>query len=129
MIGSASDVLLAYVNGSDTVNDWRNKTNALIHFINKQKAVDLPTISFGETPPPNKNYNLWFDTKNMVLMTWFNNAWRQFHHVYTYEIKFYQKSITNNKIVPQGFNALAVSPTIEDGVTVTVTENSILRIV
>lgn len=129
MLGKPNDVLLAYVNGSDTVNDWRNKTNALIHYINNLKSEDKPTIPFGDDPPSNKNYRLWFDTSTMTLMTWFGCAWRQFHHVYAYELKFYQKSIRNNKTIPIGFNAVAVSPTVEPGVSIEVSEGSILRIV
>lgn len=129
MIGTIHDVLLAIVNGSDTVNDWRNKTNAIIDFINKTPLKSLPSILFSEIPPLNQDYMLWFDTKNMNLMTWFNDSWVQFHQVYTYEIKFYQKVINNNKVIPQGFNALAVSPTVAEGVVVEISEGSVLRIV
>ncbi len=129
MIGSIQDVLLAYVNGTDTVNDWRNKTNAIIHFLNTQKVESLPAIPFSEFPPRNSSFRLWFNTKTMTLMTWFNEAWRPFHSVYTYEVKFYQKTISNNKKVPTGFNGIAVSPKIEEGVVVEIAEGSVLRIV
>lgn len=129
MIGTIQDVLLAYVNGTDTVNDWRNKTNAIIHFLNTQKVESLPAIPFSENPPSNTRFRLWFNTKTMTLMTWFNEAWRQFHHVYTYEVKFYQKTISSSKVVPVGFNGVAVSPTIEDGVILEISEGSVLRII
>ena len=129
MIGEPKDVLLAYVNGSDTVNDWRNKTNALIHYINTMKPSDAPSIPFSDVVPSNESCRLWFDTSTMTLMTWFEGAWRQFHHVYAYELKFYQKSIKNNKTIPIGFNAVAVSPTVEPGVTIEVSEGSVMRII
>lgn len=129
MIGTINDVMMAYVNGSDTVNDWRNKTNAVIHFLNTQRPEHKPAVVFSDTPPLNTEFKLWFNTYNMTLMTWFSESWRPFHQVYAYEMKFYQRTINNNKVVPQGFNALAVSPTISDGVTVEIEEGSVLRIV
>lgn len=129
MIGTIHDVLLAVVNGHDTVNDWRNKTNAIIDFINKTPLESMPAILFSPDEPINQQYMLWFDTSDNNLLTWHENAWRPFHQVYSYEMKFYKKVINNNKIIPQGFNALAVSPEIAEGVTVEIEEGSVLRIV
>lgn len=129
MIGTIQDVLLAVVNGQDTVNDWRNKTNAIIDFINKTPLESMPAILFSDQEPANHQYMLWFDTSDMNLLTWYEGAWRPFHQVYSYEMKFYKKTITTDRVIPQGFNALAVSPEIVEGVTVTVEEGSTFRVV
>ena len=129
MIGSVHDVLLAIVNGSDTVNDWRNKTNAIIDYLNKTPTQQLPSILFASEPPLDDSYLMWFDTTNMTLMTKFSGEWRQFHQVYAHEVKLYQKVINSNKTIPAGYNALAVSPTVAEGVILEITEGSILKVV
>lgn len=129
MITSVHEVLLALVKGSDTVNDWRNKTNAIIDFLNKTPISQLPQVVIADEPPFNQNGWLWFNTVDMTLMTKLGGAWFPFHQVYAYEMKFYKQDITKNKLIPAGYNAMSVSPKIADGIIVQVSEDSIWKIV
>lgn len=128
MIGTIHDVLLATVRGQDTVNAWRNKTNAIIDFINRTPVESLPAVVYSDVPP-DPDFRLWFNTTTNTLMVWDNSEWVPFHQFYALEMKFYQKVISHDKIVPVGYNAVAVSPVIADGVTVVVEEGSTLRII
>lgn len=122
------DVLLSIISSSDSVNEFRTKTNAIINLINNLPPEKLPAVIVSDTPPTDTENWMWYDTTVNVLKTLQGGNWYPFHEVYTYEMKFYKNSISADKNIPPGYNAMSVSPTIQEGVTVTVSEGSVWRI-
>lgn len=122
------DVLLTMIQSSDSVNEFRTKTNAIINLLNTTSMTKLPPVCVADTPPTDVEQWLWYNTTNQTLMTLQNGNWFPFHEVYAYEMKFYKSAITADKTIPTGYNAMSVSPVVEEGVTVTVATGSTWRI-
>ena len=122
------DVLLNLVESADTVNEFRTKTNAIINLLNTTSMEKLPPVYVSDTPPTETEQWMWYRTTDQTLMTKQSDGWYPFHEVYAYEMKFYKKSISQDKTIPTGFNAMSVSPVVEQGVTVRVSEGSTWRI-
>lgn len=128
MIGTLKDVMLNIIQSSDSVNEFRTKTNAIINLLNTTAVEKLPPVYISDVAPSDSPYWLWYNTTTKTLMSLSNGSWFPFHEVYVYEMKFYKQAITADKTIPVGFNAMSVNPTIVDGVTVTVGAGSVWRI-
>jgi len=122
---------LEHINQTDTVNVWMQKLNSLVDYVNNTTGTKL--IVKSNTRPTSDLFfgKLWYDTTNSTLNV-FDNAIGEFVSWNTFfvpEMKFTQKVIANNYIIPSNKNAISVSPIINTGVTVTVSNTSILAIV
>jgi len=51
-----------------------------------------------------------------------------FHTLYVSEIRIFEKEIKHNRVIPEGYSAIAVSPTIAKGKTVEIKEGAELII-
>lgn len=122
---------LEYIESTDTVNMWMQKLNALVDYINNTSGAKL--IIKSNTRPVSDLFfgKLWYDTGNNVLNVFDDSvgefiSWNTF---FVPEMKFLQKTIANNYIIPSTKHAISVSPLINSGVTVTVSNTSIFAIV
>jgi len=79
-------------------------------------------------PPNTPDFGLWYDTKRQRLMAWDGQQWVMFHTLYVSEIRIFEKEIKHNRVIPEGYSAIAVSPTIAEGKTVEIKEGAELII-
>lgn len=119
---------LEHIEIDDTVNVWLQKLNALVDYLNNLRVEGL-IVRDSVEPTENLFFGkLWFNTDTNTLMIFddISSSWIDWNRFFVPAMKFMQKSITQNYVVPSTKHAITVSPTIESGVTVTVSSGSIL---
>lgn len=121
---------LEHIDLDDTINTWIQKLNALVDYLNTAPGSRLIIKS---ATKPNVDLffgKLWFDTSSNTLKIYDDTVqdfidWNRF---FVPELKFLQKTISNDYIIPADKHAVAVSPEINSGVTVTISDGSILAV-
>lgn len=121
---------LEHIDLDDTINTWIQKLNALVDYLNSAPGSRLIIKS---ATKPNVDLffgKLWFDTSSNTLKIYDDTVqdfvdWNKF---FVPELKFLQKTISNDYIIPADKHAVAVSPEINSGVTVTISDGSILAV-
>lgn len=121
---------LEHIDLDDTINTWIQKLNALVDYLNSAPGSRLIIKS---ATKPNVDLffgKLWFDTSSNTLKIYDDTVqdfidWNRF---FVPELKFLQKTISNDYIIPADKHAVAVSPEINSGVTVTISDGSILAV-
>lgn len=121
---------LEHIDLDDTINTWIQKLNALVDYLNS--APESRLIIKSATKPNVDLFfgKLWFDTSSNTLKIYDDTVqgfidWNRF---FVPELKFLQKTISNDYIIPADKHAVAVSPEINSGVTVTISDGSILAV-
>ena len=121
---------LEHIDLDDTINTWIQKLNALVDYLNSAPGSRLIIKS---NIKPNVDLffgKLWFDTNTNTLKIYDDTVqdfidWNRF---FVPELKFLQKTISTDYIIPADKHAVAVSPEINSGVTVTISDGSILAV-
>lgn len=121
---------LEHIDLDDTINTWIQKLNALVDYLNSAPGSRLIIKS---ATKPNVDLffgKMWFDTSSNTLKIYDDTVqdfidWNRF---FVPELKFLQKTISNDYIIPADKHAVAVSPEINSGVTVTISDGSILAV-
>lgn len=121
---------LEHIDLDDTINTWIQKLNALVDYLNSAPGSRLIIKS---ATKPNVDLffgKMWFDDISNTLKIYDDTVqdfvdWNKF---FVPELKFLQKTISNDYIIPADKHAVAVSPEINSGVTVTISDGSILAV-